>query len=96
VHEHYRLAFPFVEIGDLDVTIPETWHELYLAAGGQGGNLLHRSAHTSFSPPAKNSKRRTFDGAFERGSKPMARAPRSQRLASKAKAVHDRAAPRDF
>ena len=36
---------------------------------GQGGNLLHRSAHTSFPPPAKNPERRTFDGAFERGYK---------------------------
>src|SRR5580765_6654912 len=66
VDEHDRPAFPFVEICDLDVTVPETWHELYLAAGRQGGNLLHRSTHAPFPPPTKKSQRRTFGGAFER------------------------------
>src|SRR5689334_14581098 len=58
--EHDRLTFPLVEIGDLDVAVPETWHGLYLAVGGQGGNLLRRSAPAPVPPPAKNSQRRMF------------------------------------
>ena len=40
VHKHSRLAFPLVEIGNLDVTVFKAWHGLYLALSGQGSNIL--------------------------------------------------------
>src|SRR4029079_15939472 len=67
--ETRRRPLPSVYKRELAVAVPETGHWLYLAVSGQAGNLLHRSAHAPLPASAKDSQRRAFGGAFERGHK---------------------------